>query len=104
MYYVNRTVLASDMVSISKIFLLRFYKITPSHKLSRPTPPLAENWSDPSFANAQNLLTQPHVSPAHGSPPPPPHLLFDQPLKLIILTTLFGTDSPTNGAFHNIGL
>ena len=32
--YINRTVLASDMISISKIFLLRFYKITPSQKLS----------------------------------------------------------------------
>ena len=65
MYYINRTVLASDMISISKIFLLRFYKITPSQKLSRPTPPLAENWGDPPFAKSRNLLTHPHFPLAH---------------------------------------
>ena len=36
--YINRTVLASDMISISKIFLLRFYKITPSPVVALHTP------------------------------------------------------------------
>ena len=57
------------MISISKIFLLGFYKITPSQKLSWPTPPLAENWGDPPFAKARNLLTYPPLS---SGPPPPP--------------------------------
>ena len=40
------------MISISKIFLLRYYKITPSQKLSWPTPPLAENRGDQPFVKA----------------------------------------------------
>ena len=71
-----RTVLASDMISISKIFLLRFYKITPSQKLSWPPHHWLKTGVTHPLLRLETYWPTPLFPSGPNPPPPPPTSTF----------------------------